>query len=70
MKSNCTVAPVLFGGASAPTLMGLPGDFLPQPLDFRIAKMETLCGECVLHFKRKTHLEKLTRPGPALSLTV
>ena len=43
----------LFGGAAAPTLTGLPGDFLPKPLEFRLAKMEVLNDECLLHFKRK-----------------
>lgn len=50
---HLTLAPVLFGGADAPTLTGLPGDFLPKPLDFRLAKTEPMNGECLLHFKRK-----------------
>jgi riboflavin biosynthesis pyrimidine reductase len=55
---HLTLAPVLFGGAAAPTLTGLPGDFLPKPLEFRLAKMEPLGDECLLHFKRKTHQAK------------
>ena len=55
---HLTLAPVLFGGADAPTLTGLPGDFLPKPLEFRLAKMDTLGDECLLHFKRKTRKVK------------
>lgn len=50
---HLTLAPVLFGGAAAPTLSGLPGDFLPRPLEFRLVKMTPSGDECVLHFKRK-----------------
>lgn len=50
---HLTLAPVLFGGAAAPTLTGLPGDFLPRPLEFRLVKMTPSGDECVLHFKRK-----------------
>lgn len=49
---HLTLAPVLFGGADAPTLTGLPGGFLPKPIDFRLAKMETMDDECLLQFKR------------------
>jgi riboflavin biosynthesis pyrimidine reductase len=55
---HLTLAPVLFGGAAAPTLTGLPGDFLPKPIEFRLAKMEPLGDECLLHFKRKKHQAK------------
>ncbi|MEI8293713.1 MAG: RibD family protein [bacterium] len=56
---HLTLAPVLFGGAGAPTLTGLPGEFLPRPVEFQIAKMETIGGECVLHFQRKKRLAKI-----------
>jgi riboflavin biosynthesis pyrimidine reductase len=56
---HLTLAPVLFGGAAAPTLTGLPGDFLPKPLEFRLAKMEALGDECLLHFKRKNIRRKI-----------
>lgn len=55
---HLTLAPVLFGGSDAPTLTGLPGDFLPHPLEFRLAKMEPLGEECLLHFKRKASKAK------------
>ncbi len=51
---HLTLAPVLFGGAAAPTLTGLPGDFLPRPLEFRLVEINPLGSECLLHFKRKT----------------
>ena len=51
---HLTLAPVLFGGAAAPTLTGLPGDFLPRPLEFRLVEINPLGDECLLHFKRKT----------------
>ena len=50
---HLTVAPVVFGGAGAPTLTGLPGGFLPNPLDFRIARLRTIGDECVLHLVRE-----------------
>lgn len=50
---HITLAPILFGGADAPTITGLPGDFLPRPLDFRMVQVEPVGGECFLHFKRK-----------------
>lgn len=51
---HLTLAPVLFGGAAAPTLTGLSGDFLPRPLEFRLVEIKPLGSECLLHFKRKT----------------
>jgi riboflavin biosynthesis pyrimidine reductase len=49
---HLTIAPVIFGGAKAPTLTGLPGDFFPAPLDFRLVSLQTLEGECVANFRR------------------
>ncbi len=51
-----TWASVVFGGAAAPTLTGLPGDFLPKTLHARLVKMEPGDGECYLtyQFSRKT----------------
>ena len=48
-----TIAPIIFGGKDAPTLTGLTGDFLAQPLDFRITGFETNAGELYLHLKRR-----------------
>ncbi len=47
-----TVAPVIFGGKLAPTLTGALGDFLPEPLDFRITSVREENGECFLHLRR------------------
>ncbi|MFZ4774798.1 MAG: RibD family protein [Terrimicrobiaceae bacterium] len=48
-----TVAPVIFGGRLAPTLTGLPGDFLTPPREFKIVRQSVLDGECFLEFRRK-----------------
>lgn len=50
---HTTIAPVIFGGAKAPTMTGLPGTFLPAPREFRIASFEPRDGECFLHLKRR-----------------
>jgi len=49
-----TIAPVVFGGKSAPTLTGLPGGFLPQARSFRIAGQRTCGDECRLRLLRKS----------------
>ncbi len=46
-----TWASVVFGGAAAPTLTGLPGDFLPKTLRARLVKMEPGDGECYLTYR-------------------
>lgn len=46
-----TWASVIFGGATAPTLTGLPGDFLPKTLQARLVKMEPGDGECYLTYR-------------------
>jgi riboflavin-specific deaminase-like protein len=47
-----TIAPLIFGGVNAPTLLGLPGDFLPNPVKFRIASVRTHGDECFIKFQR------------------
>lgn len=49
---HLTVAPVVFGGSGAPTLTGLPGGFLANPMEFQIARLRTIGDECVLHLVR------------------
>ena len=46
-----TWASVIFGGAKAPTLTGLPGGFLPKTLQARLVKMEPGEGECYLTYR-------------------
>lgn len=48
-----TIAPVIFGGAAAPTLTGLPESLFPSPLDFRIKSTQTVGQECVLLLVRQ-----------------
>ncbi len=43
-----TVAPRVFGGSSAPTLTGLPGDFLLPLREFRIIRQSVEGDECVI----------------------
>jgi riboflavin biosynthesis pyrimidine reductase len=45
-----TLAPIIFGGATAPTLCGLPGTPFPHPTRARLASMETVGDECFLHY--------------------
>ena len=46
------IFPLIVGGAKKPTLTGLPGEFLPKPLDFRITSMKVIEGRCVATFRR------------------
>ena len=48
-----TIAPVVFGGRLAPTLTGLPGDFLEPPREFEIVRQSVLDGECFLELRCK-----------------
>ncbi|MBK1816905.1 RibD family protein [Luteolibacter yonseiensis] len=43
----------LFGGLSAPTVTGIPSEFLPRSLDFEINHFEPRDGECFLSYRRK-----------------
>ena len=46
------ISPKILGGAKKPTLTGMPGDFLPKPVDFRIASMKVEGGRCVVKYRR------------------
>lgn len=48
---NLTFCPRIFGGAQAPTLTGLPGDFLPKTTHCQLAKMEVIGEECFLRYR-------------------
>ena len=45
-------SPKILGGDKTPTLTGAPGDFLPKPIDFRIASMKVEGGRCVVKYRR------------------
>lgn len=48
---NLTIAPLIFGGAGAPTITGLPGDFLPATVRCRLQKMEVIGRECFAFYR-------------------
>ncbi len=48
-----TVAPVVFGGRLAPSLTGLPGDFLTPVREFQIIRHSVLGAECFVELRRK-----------------
>lgn len=50
---HLTIVPLVFGGAQAPSLSGLPGSFLTRPLDFLLRSMDVQDGECFLTYERK-----------------
>lgn len=47
-----TIAPVIFGGAGAPTLTGVPGIFLPESRVFDLKSMQVKDSECFAQFVR------------------
>ena len=55
-----TVAPRVFGGSSAPTLTGLPGDFLLPQREFRIIRQSVEGDECLLDAVRCRRDDPLT----------
>ncbi|MEO7317461.1 MAG: dihydrofolate reductase family protein [Chthoniobacteraceae bacterium] len=46
-----TLAPRIFGGLRAPTLTGLPGDFLPRSTRCTLREMKVVNGECFLRYR-------------------
>ena len=48
---NLTVCPRIFGGKAAPTLTGIPGQFLPKSVHCKLAKMEIVGEECFLRYR-------------------
>jgi riboflavin-specific deaminase-like protein len=55
---SLTIAPYLFGGASAPTLTGLSKDFLPASVSCTMKKLRVIGDECFLTYRirRRTAL--------------
>jgi riboflavin-specific deaminase-like protein len=49
---HLTWTPVIFGGARAPTLTGIPDQFLPRTVHFRLKQMEVHGQECFLTYTR------------------
>ena len=50
---NLTIAPFLFGGATAPTLTGLSKEFLPASISCRLTDMRVVGDECFLTYRIK-----------------
>jgi riboflavin-specific deaminase-like protein len=50
---NLTIAPYMFGGASAPTLTGLSNKFLPASVHCSLMDMRTVRDECFLIYRIK-----------------
>ena len=48
---HLTLSPRIFGGRGAPTLTGLPGDFLPHSTRCTLREMKTVEGECFLRYR-------------------
>jgi riboflavin-specific deaminase-like protein len=47
---HLTWAPLIFGGAEAPTLTGVPDRFLPATIRCQLRKMQVAGGECFLSY--------------------
>jgi riboflavin biosynthesis pyrimidine reductase len=47
---HLTWAPLIFGGAQAPTLTGIPHQFLPVTIRCRLKKMQVEGNECFLTY--------------------
>jgi riboflavin-specific deaminase-like protein len=50
---NLTIAPYMFGGATAPTLTGLSKSFLPASVHCSLSDMRTIGDECFLTYRIK-----------------
>ena len=50
---NLTIAPHMFGGATAPTLTGLNNEFLPASIRCSLINMRTIENECFLIYRIK-----------------
>jgi 5-amino-6-(5-phosphoribosylamino)uracil reductase len=51
---NLTIAPYLFGGATAPTLTGLSKEFLPKSVQCVMKTMRVVGNECFLTYRIKS----------------
>lgn len=48
---NLTIAPLMFGGANAPTLTGLSRKFLPSSVQCSLVDMRVIGDECFLNYR-------------------
>jgi riboflavin-specific deaminase-like protein len=58
---NLTIAPYLFGGATAPTLTGLSKEFLPASVHCSLIDAHTLGDECFLTYRIKRQRGRRSR---------
>jgi len=58
---HLTWAPVIFGSREASTLTGLPGEFLPHLVRFKLSSQEVLGSECFLTYRIK---RRAVKPAP------
>ena len=58
---NLTIAPYLFGGATAPTLTGLSKKFLPASVHCSLIDMRTIGNECFLTYRVRSHRSRRIR---------
>ena len=58
---NLTIAPYMFGGATAPTLTGLSNKFLPASVHCSLMDMRTIGDECFLTYRIKHQRGHRTR---------
>lgn len=56
---NLTIEPIVFGGHSAPTLSGVPGDFLGRPVHFQIKSVEVTEGTCFVTYERRVKKKRV-----------
>jgi riboflavin-specific deaminase-like protein len=56
---NLTIAPYMFGGATAPTLTGLNDKFLPGSVHCSLIEMRTIENECFLTYRIKHRRDRL-----------
>jgi riboflavin biosynthesis pyrimidine reductase len=48
---NLTIAPLMFGGANAPTLTGLSKEFLPASVHCSLQEMRPVGDDCFLTYR-------------------
>jgi riboflavin-specific deaminase-like protein len=59
---HLTLCPLVFGGAGAPTLTGVPGKFLPKSVQLRLAGMRRVGDECFTRWEVIRRAARLVKP--------